>query len=383
MPVCVLMAGLALCGLSGMSPASAQDAAQLPQRIALAPGEYLWMPELAPQGPLLVLVSLPEQLAYVYRNGVRIGVSTVSTGKAGHETPTGVFTILEKRVEHYSNLYDNAPMPYMQRLTWDGVALHAGRLPGYPASHGCVRLPRAFAEKLFAVTRSGTTVVIADRSAPVAQAVAPGLLSPGLLSPGLLSPGLSSPLDPAGAPAVQASPVSGWVLSPAGPGPVTVIASLRDRRVVVLRDGVEIGHAPLRVVDDTAARALRGTHLYLLLEGAGESESLLAPGRPAGRWQALQVAALGPGEGDVRAAAASGAIGVAPGFAQALYATFGPGSTVIVTDEPLGAGTMDAGERVLMETPAGDGQPEVPATPVPSPAPPAPVQRPGRDPRPI
>ena len=98
------MAGLALCGLSGMSPASAQDAAQLPQRIALAPGEYLWMPELAPQGPLLVLVSLPEQLAYVYRNGVRIGVSTVSTGKAGHETPTGVFTILEKRVEHYSNL---------------------------------------------------------------------------------------------------------------------------------------------------------------------------------------------------------------------------------------------------------------------------------------
>lgn len=368
MPAGMLAAALTLCGLWRIPPAAAQDAAQVPQRIALAPGEYLWIPELAPQGPLLVLVSLPEQLAYVYRNGVRIGVSTVSTGKAGHETPTGVFTILEKRVEHYSNLYDSAPMPYMQRLTWDGVALHAGRLPGYPASHGCVRLPRAFAEKLFAVTRSGTTVVIADRSAPLAQAV-----TPGLFAPDLISPGLSSPLDPAGAPVQPATAGDGWVLSPAGPGPVTVIASLRDHQVLVLRDGVQIGRAPLRVIDDAAAPALHGTHLYLLLEGTGAGESLLAPGRPARRWQALQVAALGPGEGDVRAAAASGAIGVDPGFAQALYATFTPGSTVIVTDEPLGAGRTDAGERVLMETPAGDGQPDAPATPVPSPDLPVPA----------
>ncbi|HQZ32008.1 MAG TPA: L,D-transpeptidase family protein, partial [Arenimonas sp.] len=103
----------------------------------LLPGEYLWLPELSPRGPVLVLVSLPEQRAYVYRNGVRIGVATVSTGKPGYETPTGVFTILQKKREHYSNLYDDAPMPFMQRLTWDGVAMHAGRVPGYPASHGC------------------------------------------------------------------------------------------------------------------------------------------------------------------------------------------------------------------------------------------------------
>lgn len=101
--------------------ASPPMAAPAPAPLQLLPGEYLWLPELAPKGPLLVLVSLPEQRAYVYRNGVRIGVATVSTGKKGYETPTGVFTILQKKREHYSNLYDNAPMPFMHRLTWDGL----------------------------------------------------------------------------------------------------------------------------------------------------------------------------------------------------------------------------------------------------------------------
>ena len=106
----------------------------------LAPGEFAWEPQLSNGGPLLVVVNIQEQMAYVYRNGLRIGRTSVSTGKAGHETPTGVFTILEKHEEHYSNKYNNAPMPFMQRLTWDGVALHAGKIPGYQASHGCVRL---------------------------------------------------------------------------------------------------------------------------------------------------------------------------------------------------------------------------------------------------
>jgi hypothetical protein len=130
----------------------------------LAPGEFEWTPEVSPQGPMVIVVSLPEQRAHVYRNGVRIGLSTISSGKPGHETPTGVFTILQKRKVHHSNLYNNAPMPFMQRLTWDGVALHAGRIPGHPASHGCVRLPREFAELLFEVTERDMTVVIADEA---------------------------------------------------------------------------------------------------------------------------------------------------------------------------------------------------------------------------
>ena len=91
------------------------------------------------------MVSIPQQRAYVYRGGTLIGVTTVSTGRPGHDTPTGRFEILEKRREHFSNLYNNAPMPFMQRLTWDGIALHAGQIPGRPASHGCVRLPLEFA----------------------------------------------------------------------------------------------------------------------------------------------------------------------------------------------------------------------------------------------
>lgn len=127
------------------------------------PGDYVWKPEASPAGPVVIIASIPEQTMYVYRNGVRIGRSTVSTGAKGHKTPTGVFTILQKKVDHESSIYKGAKMPHMQRLTWSGIAMHAGRLPGYPASHGCVRLPVDFAEKLYTVTSNGTTVIVTDR----------------------------------------------------------------------------------------------------------------------------------------------------------------------------------------------------------------------------
>lgn len=128
----------------------------------LKAGEYIWAPEIAPDGPVTIIVSLTLQRAYAYRNGVPIGTSTISSGKAGHETPLGVFVILQKDIDHKSNLYDGAPMPFMQRLTWDGVAMHAGNVPGYPASHGCIRLPAAFAKLRFGTTKIGLTVVVTD-----------------------------------------------------------------------------------------------------------------------------------------------------------------------------------------------------------------------------
>jgi hypothetical protein len=140
------------------------------QVAALSPGEFVWQPHLAESGAVEVVVSIPQQLAYVFRGGTLIGVSTVSTGKPGNDTPTGSFEILQKRREHYSNLYNNAPMPFMQRLTWDGIALHAGEIPGYPASHGCVRLPTAFARNLFAVTSLGADVHIIDAAPSSARA---------------------------------------------------------------------------------------------------------------------------------------------------------------------------------------------------------------------
>jgi len=145
---------------------------------ALKPGEFIWRPEVSPRGSVVIVVSLPEQLVHVFRNGVTIGVSTCSTGKPGNRTPTGVFTILQKREEHYSSTYNNAPMPNMQRLTWQGVALHAGNLPGYPASHGCIRLPMNFSKLLFSVTQAGTPVIIADQNTTYSSVVQPNLILP-------------------------------------------------------------------------------------------------------------------------------------------------------------------------------------------------------------
>jgi hypothetical protein len=140
----------------------------------LEPGDYDWHPEYAPAGDMLIVVSLPQQQLHVYRGGIRIGRSTISSGSAGRETPTGVFTILQKKVKHRSSLYDDAPMPYMQRLTWDGIALHAGRLPGYAASHGCIRLPLEFSKLLYDATTHDTMVIVADYDSFAADVVAPG-----------------------------------------------------------------------------------------------------------------------------------------------------------------------------------------------------------------
>ncbi|GGY97528.1 L,D-transpeptidase family protein [Novosphingobium colocasiae] len=112
------------------------------------------------QSGVLIVVSKASQRMFVFKDGQPWQTSPVSTGRRGHSTPAGVFPILQKAVRHRSNLYSNAPMPYMQRLTWRGVAIHAGHLPGYPASHGCIRLPLAFARALYGLTRASTTTVV-------------------------------------------------------------------------------------------------------------------------------------------------------------------------------------------------------------------------------
>ena len=113
------------------------------------------------RGPLQIIVSKDQQSLVVYDGDAVIATSPVSTGKAGHPTPLGIFPVLGKKEMHYSKKYDNAPMPFMQRLDNYGIALHAGHVPDYPASHGCIRLPKEFAKKLYGVTKVGTTVLIA------------------------------------------------------------------------------------------------------------------------------------------------------------------------------------------------------------------------------
>ena len=195
----------------------------------LKPGGFLWAPNIAPQGPVTVIISLATQRAYAYRNGAPIGVSTVSTGAPGRETPTGIFVILQKAVKHKSNKYSAAPMPFMQRLTWDGIAMHAGKLPGYPASHGCIRLPLEFAKLLFGVTKLGLTVVITDD--PLAPEIVP--------TPGLL--------DESSVDGQAVSQPYRWQPQKAPKGPVTIVVSGRDQRIIVLRNGVEIGSGAIAI----------------------------------------------------------------------------------------------------------------------------------------
>jgi hypothetical protein len=266
----------------------------------LKAGEYIWAPQLAPEGPMLLIVNLKTQRAILYRNGIPIGATTVSTGRSGRETPTGVFTILQKQVEHYSSKYDSAPMPYMERLTWEGVALHAGHLPGYPASHGCIRLPAGFAKLLYGSTRLGMTVVVANMAAAPRVAPAPAILS-------------ESPADAASNSAVT------WNPEKSAHGPVSVIVSASDGRALVLRNGVIIGSAPVSVkgsVTGTWAYALRsidaeGQHwVRLELSGTSSSDELV----PSAEWQRF----------------------VAPEtFKKAVGSLVAPGMTIVVTPDSL------------------------------------------------
>jgi hypothetical protein len=127
----------------------------------------------------LAVVALKQQRITIYGANGKLMQAPVSTGRSGYETPAGVFSILEKRREHYSNLYDDAAMPFMQRLTWSGIALHAGALPGRPASHGCIRLPHSFAGQFFDQTRVGMRVLIVPSDVEPVEIVHPLLFKPG------------------------------------------------------------------------------------------------------------------------------------------------------------------------------------------------------------
>src|SRR5881409_2647860 len=249
-----------------------------PETVALKPGEYVWEPERAPEGPLLIVASITEQVAYIYRNGIRIARSSVSTGRPGHRTPTGVFTILEKEVQHTSSIYKGAEMPYMERVTWGGIALHAGDLPGYPDSHGCVRLPLEFSKLLFGVTMKGATVIIADTHSAPAETVHPGLF--------FARSGEESEPEAAGQ--------FEWNPDKSPSGPVALIASSADKTVYVYRNGVEIGRAGIPNSDivaplnDRVFCALQGTDaakdssnesLFLAAQKSGLPTQLLAKAR--------------------------------------------------------------------------------------------------------
>jgi L,D-transpeptidase-like protein len=127
---------------------------------SLRPGQYVWASDIPQEGDTSIVIDLLTQLAFVYRGDELIGAAAISSGKDEKPTPLGFFSVLEKRRFYRSKKYDNAPMPFMQRIDSYGIALHGGDNPGFPASHGCIRLPYKFAERLFGLTAIGSKVVI-------------------------------------------------------------------------------------------------------------------------------------------------------------------------------------------------------------------------------
>jgi hypothetical protein len=282
----------------------------------LKPGEFIWDAAAAPEGPLVIVVSLPDQIAKVYRNGVRIGVAKVSTGKEGHRTPTGIFTILNKDKDHRSKTYDNAPMPYSERLTWDGIALHAGGVPGYPESHGCVHLPTRFAELLFGVTSVGITVVIANDASAPATVAHPGFLAP-----------VGAKGAPQAMPRLPEGDTWRWQPEASPEGPVTVVVSAADRRVLVLRNGVEIGRASVTI--ESPEKAL-GTEAYILASAPGAPANPDSPGGT--RWIGIALPGSGAGAGAAMDLKDAARVAVPPPFAAEVLKSLTPGATLYVTD---------------------------------------------------
>ena len=291
----------------------------------LKPGEFTWHPDRSPNGPVAIVVSIPEQRVHVYRNGVRIAVSTCSTGKPGHATPTGIFTVLQKDKHHRSSTYNNAPMPNMNRLTWSGIALHAGNLPGYPASHGCVRLPMDFSEKLFGITHVGTPVIIAGSHTDPWELTHPGMV--------LSSYAENEFEDVVGSLKGKQHPAD-WG-NAAGQPISTVIASSADGTIVLFENGDEKAKGKLTVNGGKV-----GEHV-LMLEGAhGDARGL--------RWRGIShhrdpVFPGKPEEAVVTRLSADRA------FVSQMKASMHPGMVLIVTDLPTHPESRSGSDFVVMD----------------------------------
>ncbi|WP_288923963.1 L,D-transpeptidase family protein [uncultured Ottowia sp.] len=301
--------------------ARAQARSQRKRRSAypIAPGRSFWLPELSPAGPVVAVVNLYTQHAQIYRNGIAIGYTSVSTGKRGYGTPTGRFQVLEKRRFHRSSTYGNAPMPWMVRLTWSGIAFHSGALPGFPASHGCIRLPASFAPQLFGALSLGDTVAVLNQPADAFTTLAPiDPLGRPLLQPEMLAATAWWREAAASAAPVSASPVSASLLTGAPASlaapPLALLASLPQQRLFVLEAGQVAAAAPLPPGARQQALPLAAAPLGW---------------QPPGHWQA-------PGQSG-NAADATLWQTVLPSdaaFSQRLRDRITPGSTLVLSDLP-------------------------------------------------
>ena len=315
----------------------------------LKPGEWIWDARTSTSGPIVVVASLTEQRAYVYRNGIIIGVATTSSGRSGYDTPVGVFTILQKDKDHRSSIYNNAEMPYTQRLTWGGVALHAGGLPGYPSSHGCVHLPSEFARHLFDVSPMGMTVVISAEGQSPPDTVHPSGFSPVDARTGELA----TQQTLAGDEAFHWQPE----LSPEGP--VSVLLSGADRQVFVYRNGIEIGRSRIAKRDSSQ---LLGTHVLMVKQEAVAVAGGAAPAKTGPSWMLVGIAGHADEDGKPANADAVSNVVIPRVFEESVAPLLTPGVTMLVTDLPMLTSTTGVKIDVLNDDPPTRSAPTVAAS---------------------
>jgi hypothetical protein len=286
-------------------------------RVQMKPGDYTWAPQRAPEGPVIVIVSLPEQRAFVYRNGELIAVTTCSTGRKGHRTPTGVFCVLQKDRDHVSSTYKGAKMPYMERLTWSGIALHAGNLPGYPASHGCIRLPIEFAYKLFTITHLGVVTIIADEHSQPQDVVHPGVLLPAFAEEEARE---------------VAEKANGRKLPPmqrheAKHRPAKAVISIADRTIMIFEDGHERLRGRVSVKDPDKPI---GNHVFVLKQNPSDQHNLI--------WTNVGYGGGAPFRGAGEAYVIN-RITTDPKIAEAFQHLLHPGFTLVIADDAAHAHT--------------------------------------------
>lgn len=228
-----------------------------------------------PPGPLQIIVSVAKQRASLFSNGVPIAEAAISTGVPDHPTPMGIFSVIAKSRYHSSNIYSGAPMPYMQRITWSGIALHQGPLPGFPASHGCIRLPEAFAVKLWSLSKLGARVIVTrDETAPFriesARLFVPKKPEEKPAVVALATP----PAVPESAGAVAVPAVSSDVAAlpqaappaaepPKRKGPVQVFISRKEAKLYVRQDFAPLFDAPVTIAEPDKPW---GTHVFTVME---------------------------------------------------------------------------------------------------------------------
>jgi L,D-transpeptidase-like protein len=309
----------------------------------LKKGEFLWIGNAVTAGPVVMVVSITEQRAYVYRNGVLIGATTVSTGRPGHVTPTGVFTVLQKQKEHRSTIYDGAPMPYMERLTWGGVALHAGGLPGYPESHGCIHLPSEFARLLFAVSPNGMTVVIGSDATSPERVTHPGYLAPVKFVGG--QPIEGQPFAP--------TEEERWHPESSPSGPVSIVLSQGSQRIVVYRNGIEIGRARVTISGDTPLV----NHVLVLAEGPSTVPDPYVPDATKYRWLRLGVPGHLEENGTQVDPTAVARIKIPTDFVTKINGILTPGVTLFVTSAALHPQNSGAQLQIVDADPPSGKQP--------------------------